>query len=208
MDSTDTDLLLDRARQGDEQALAELFSRYRERLRLAIGLRLDQRLKARVDVSDVVQETYLEAARRLADYLNDPRLPFDLWLRWLAHEKVLALHRQHLYADKRAVRREVPPLPIDASSAVVAALMSREPTPSQAVHAAELAEKMRLALSRLDDDERDLILWRHFEQLQNREIAQMLGASEAATAKRYLRALERLHGLLLDLGVSGTGPSG
>src|SRR5947207_14404806 len=110
MDSTETDQLLERARRGDEQALAELFSSYRERIGLAIGLRLDQRVKARVDVSDVVQETYLEAARRFAAYLNDPQLPFDLWLRWLAHEKVLALHRQHLYADKRAVRHGVPTL--------------------------------------------------------------------------------------------------
>jgi RNA polymerase sigma-70 factor (ECF subfamily) len=202
MDSAETNLLLERARAGDEKALAELFALYRDRLRLAIGLRLDQRLNARIDVSDVVQETYLKAARRFADYLKDPRLPFDLWLRWLAHEKVLALHRQHLYADKRSVQREVPPLPVDASSAVVAALMSKEPTPSHAVNGAELAEKLRLALSRLDEDERNLILWRHFEQLQNREVAQVLGVTEAATAKRYLRALERLHGLLLDLGVS------
>src|SRR5207253_3267580 len=88
MDSTETDLLLERGRRGDELALAELFGRYRERIGLVIGLRLDQRVKSRLDVSDVVQDTFLEAARRLADYLNDPRLPFDLWLRWLAHEKV------------------------------------------------------------------------------------------------------------------------
>jgi RNA polymerase sigma-70 factor (ECF subfamily) len=205
MDSTETDHLLERARQGETQALAELFARYRENLRLAVGLRLDPRVRARVDVSDVVQETCLEATRRLPEYLHNRPLPFDLWLRWLAHEKVLALHRQHLYADKRAVGREVPPLPADASSCMVAGLLGREPTPSRAAVAAELADKLRLALGRLDEDERDMILWRHFEHLLNREIAQLLGVTEAAAAKRYVRALERLRGLLHELGVTGTG---
>jgi RNA polymerase sigma-70 factor (ECF subfamily) len=203
MESADTELLLERARRGDGQALEDLLGRYRERLRLAIGLRLDQRLKARVDISDALQETCLEATRRFDDYLQAPQLPFELWLRWLAHEQVLMLHRKHLYADKRDVRREVPPLPADASSAVLNAVMSREPAPSHAVHAADLADKVRIALGRLDEDERDLILWRHFEQLPNGAIAQLLGISEPASAKRYLRALERLHKILLDLGVSG-----
>jgi RNA polymerase sigma-70 factor (ECF subfamily) len=205
MDPTETDLLLERARGGDSQALAELFARHRERLRLAVGLRLDPRVRARVDVSDVVQDACLEAARRLPEYLHCPPLPFELWLRWLAHEKVLALHRQHLFADRRAVGREVPPLPADASACVVAGLAGREPTPSRAAAASELAEKLRSALGRLDEDERDLILWRHFEHLLNREVAQLLGVTEAAAAKRYIRALERLRGLLHELGVTGTG---
>jgi RNA polymerase sigma-70 factor (ECF subfamily) len=197
--------LLERAGQGEPGAFAELFARYREPLRQAVALRLDRRVLARVDVSDVVQETCMEAARRLADYLAQRPLPFALWLRWLAREQVLAAHRQHLLAEMRAVGREAAPLPAESSVCFVSALLGKEPSPSQAVVAAEAAEKLRLALGQLDDEERDLILWRHFEHLSNREIAQLLGVTEAAGGKRYIRALERLRGLLLGLGVSGPG---
>jgi RNA polymerase sigma-70 factor (ECF subfamily) len=196
--------LLVRARQGEPAAFADLFARHREQLRRAISWRLDRRLAARVDVSDVLQETYLEAARRLPAYLQSPEMPFHLWLRWLAGEKVLAAHRQHLLADKRAVGREVPPLPVDSSAQFVNGLVGQGPTPSRAAAALEAAERLRLALQKLDDLEREIILWRHFEQLTNREIAQLLRIGEAAANKRYIRALDRLRGLLLNLGISGS----
>jgi RNA polymerase sigma-70 factor (ECF subfamily) len=204
-DSPDTRELLGRAGRGEAAAFAELFARYRAQVRQAVALRLDRRLAARVDVSDVLQDTYLEASRRLPDYLARPDLPFELWLRWLAREQVLMAHRRHLLTDKRAVGREAPPLPPDASSVFVSALLGKGPSPSQAVVAAEAAEKLRLALGQLDDDERDLILWRHFEHLSNREIAQLLAVTEAAASKRYIRALERLRGLLVGLGLSRPG---
>jgi RNA polymerase sigma-70 factor (ECF subfamily) len=198
----DTQELLDRARRGDRTALDALFARHRERLRHGIALRLDRRLAARVDVSDVLQETYLEAARRLPDYLARPEMPFGLWLRWLARERVLVLHRRHLGARRRAVGQEVRPLPVDSSAQLVQGLVGPGPSPSQALAAVELAERLRLALQQLDDDERDLLLWRHFEQLSNRDIAQLLRISESAANKRYIRALQRLRGLLAGLGVS------
>jgi RNA polymerase sigma-70 factor (ECF subfamily) len=203
-DAADTEELLERARRGDAAAPDELFARHRERLRQGIALRLDRRLAARVDVSDVLQETYLEAARRLPQYLARPDMPFPLWLRWLARERVLVLHRRHLGAGRRAAGREVRPLPADSSAQLVNGLVGPGPTPSQALAAVELAERLRLALQQLDEDERDLLLWRHFEQLSNREIAQMLRISEAAANKRYVRALQRLRGLLAGLGVSRT----
>jgi RNA polymerase sigma-70 factor (ECF subfamily) len=200
-DPSDDDLLA-QARAGRADAAARLFDRRRERLRRAIRLRLDRRVAARVDASDVLQETYLEAVRRLPDYLERPSLPFDLWLLWLAREQVLQCHRRHLGADKRTAGREVGELPAEASGVFVAAVAGG-PSPSGAAAAAEAAGRLRLALARLDDDERELILWRHFEQLGNREAAQLLGVSEAAASKRYVRALERLRGLLLGLGLSG-----
>jgi RNA polymerase sigma-70 factor (ECF subfamily) len=202
-DAFDTQELLARARRGEQAALEALFGRHREQLRYGIALRLDRRLAARVDVSDVLQETYLEAARRLADYLARPEMPFHLWLRWLARERVLVLHRRHLGTARRAVSQEVQPLPVDSSAQLVRGLVGPGPTPSQALAAVELAERLRLALQQLDPDERDLLLWRHFEQLSNREIAQVLRVSEAAANKRYVRALQRLRGLLAGLGVSG-----
>jgi RNA polymerase sigma-70 factor (ECF subfamily) len=198
----DTQELLARARGGEQAALEALFARHRERLRYGIALRLDRRLAARVDVSDVLQETYLEAARRLPQYLAEPGMPFPLWLRWLARERVQVLHRRHLGADRRAVGHEAGPLPADSSAQLVGGLVGAGPTPSQAVAAVEAAEHLRLALQRLSETERDVLLWRHFEQLSNREIAQLLGIGEAAANKRYIRALQRLRGLLAGLGLS------
>jgi RNA polymerase sigma-70 factor (ECF subfamily) len=193
--------LLDRARRGDRAAVEELFGKHRSRLRRAIALRLDRRVAARADASDVLQETYLEAARRLPAYLEKPELPFYLWLHWLAREKVISLHRRHLGAGKRALGCEVAPLPQDSSVRFLSALMERGPTPSQQLAAAELVKHLGRALERLDRDDRDLILWRHFEQLTARDTALLLQISEAAASKRYVRALERLRRLLVEEGI-------
>jgi RNA polymerase sigma-70 factor (ECF subfamily) len=195
-DVPDTELL-SLARQGRDDALAELFRRHREPLRRALALRLGDRLARRVDVSDVLQETYLEAARRLPDYLSESAMPFYLWLRWLAREQLLMCRRRHL-ADKRDLGREAFCLPIDSSAQFVNGLVGREPSPSQAVAAEELAERLHAALQRLDDDEREIILMRHFEHLTNREIAQLLDITDAAANKRYIRALQRLRGMLIN----------
>jgi RNA polymerase sigma-70 factor (ECF subfamily) len=165
---------------------------------------MDRRVAARVDASDVLQETYLEAFRRLPKYLRQDKMPFYLWLHWIAREKVLALHRRHLGAEKRAVTCEVPLLPADSSATFVSVIIAgREPSPSQALAKTELAERLRLALGQLNNDERDLILWRHFEQLSAHDTAQLLQISEAAAAKRYIRAVERLRAILIGFGVSG-----
>jgi RNA polymerase sigma-70 factor (ECF subfamily) len=195
--------MLEQARQGQPDAIARLFETHRERLRRAIVLRLDRRVAARIDASDVLQETYLEAARRLPADLANPPLPFDLWLHWLAREQVVMCHRRHLGADKRAAAREVAPLPADSSAQLVSGFVGRGPSPSQDAVAAELAERLRQALQQLSDEERDLILRRHFEQLSNREVAQLLQITGAAAGKRYLRALERLREVLVGLGISG-----
>jgi RNA polymerase sigma-70 factor (ECF subfamily) len=154
-ESPETVELLERARRGEPAAFQELFSRHRERLRQAVALRLDPGLARRLDVSDVLQEAYLEAARRLPTYLARPEMPFYLWLWWIAKEKVLAAHRQHLHADKRAIGRELPPLPVDSSAQFVRGAIGKGPTPSQALAAVELAERLRTALRRLDEEERE-----------------------------------------------------
>ncbi len=196
--------LLDQAQNGDQTALEALFKLHSAMLLRAITLRMDRRVAARVDASDVLQETYLEAFRRLPRYLEQQQMPFHLWLYWIAREKVLALHRRHLGAEKRAVTHEAPPLPADSSATFVSTVIAgHDPSPSQALAKAELAERLRQALEQLDDDERDLILWRHFEQLSARETAQLLEISEAAASKRYIRAVERLRTILEGLGISG-----
>jgi RNA polymerase sigma-70 factor (ECF subfamily) len=205
-DAPETRELLDRARRGERPAFEELFERHRERLRHTIAWRLDRRVAARVDVSDVLQDACLEAVRRLPSSLHQPDLPFALWLQWIAREKVAALHRRHLGAARRSAGCEVPLLPEGSSVDLIRSLTGRGgPTPSQAAATQELAERLRLALQHLDEEDRELILWRHFDQLPSRDVARLLGTTEAAVRQRTLRALERLRKALATLGVSGPG---
>jgi RNA polymerase sigma-70 factor (ECF subfamily) len=202
----DTEVLLERIQHGDEAAFNALFQRHRPKLRQMIAWRMDRRLAARVDASDVIQDAYLEAFKRFPKYLQKQDMPFYLWLCWIAKEKLLMLHRRHLGAEKRSVAYEAPRLPVDSSASFVCGIIAgRDPTPSQALAKTELAERLRQALQNLTEDDRDLILWRHFEQLSARDTAQLLQISEAAAGKRYIRALERLRTILLDLGVSAPG---
>lgn len=199
----ETNTLLQKVQGGDQTAFEELFKRHRAKVQRTIALRMDRRVAARVDASDVVQDAYLEAFKRLPKYLQQQEMPFYLWLCWIAREKVLALHRRHLGAEKRTVTYEAPLLPCSASATFVSAMVAGHgPSPSQALAKTELAEQLRLALQKLDNDERDLILWRHFEQLSARDTAQLLQISDVAAAKRYLRAMERLRAILAELGVS------
>jgi RNA polymerase sigma-70 factor, ECF subfamily len=198
----ETKLLLERVKNGDASAFEGLFKRHRAQLHKAIAMRMDRRVAARVDASDVIQETYMEAVKRLPSYLQQEEMPFYLWLLWIAREKVLGLHRRHLGAAKRTVKHEVPLMPVDSSAELVSGLIGRLPSPSQEFAKAELAERLRQAMERLDDDDRDLIIWRHFEQLSTRDMAMLLNITAAAANKRYLRAVEQLRKFLHDLGIS------
>jgi RNA polymerase sigma-70 factor (ECF subfamily) len=198
LEPASNDDLLQRAAAGERAAFDQLVAEHRPRLVRAVALRLDRRVAARIDASDVVQDACIEAFRRLPRYVQAPELPLEAWLLWLAREQVLMAHRKHLLADKRAVGREIAPLPVESSAAVVRSLAGSEPTPSRLVADAELAEQLRRAIGRLDDDDRELILMRHFEQLSNQDVARMLGIEPAAASKRYVRALDQLRELLRD----------
>ena len=201
--SSDTVRLVERARAGDQAALNELFAKHRERLRRMVELRLDRRLQGRVDASDVIQDAYLEAARRLDNYLQDPTMSLFLWLRFLVGERLLILHRQHLGAQMRDARREVSlyrgALPEASSAALAAQLLGKHTSPSEAAVRAEQMLRLQEAVNRLDPLDREVLSLRHFEQLGRSETAQMLGIEEPAAAKRYIRALKRLKDILADM---------
>ena len=175
--------------------------RHRARLRNAVLLRLDRRVRGRVDASDVVQEACLEAARRFDDYRADPKkMSLFVWLRFLTFQKVLELHRRHLGAKRRDARREVP---IDrrprlgATSAALADRIAAGRTgPPAAAEREEKKARLRASLDRMDPIDREVLVLRHFERLRNAEVAEELGLTESAAAKRYVRALERLKRLL------------
>jgi RNA polymerase sigma-70 factor (ECF subfamily) len=202
INSHETEMLVERAKSGDASAFEELFKRHRVRLRKAIAIRMDRRVAARVDASDVIQETYMEAFRRFPNYLKQEKLPFYTWIYWIASQKLIGVHRRHLGAEKRSVQYEAPHMPVDSSAELVSGLIGRLPSPSPELARKELAERLRMALGYLSTTERDLILWRHFENLSARDIARLLDITEAATYKRYVRAVEHLRKILKDLGAS------
>jgi RNA polymerase sigma-70 factor (ECF subfamily) len=200
MNLPDTDQLLEYYRRGDSAAEGRLLQRHRDRLRQMIALRLDRRLRPRIDPSDVLQETLAEAARKLADYARDRPLPFYPWLRRLAWERLVQLHRWHVRTGKRSVRREEAGLPLPDESAVQLAdrLASRGSSPSAPLHQAEMRARVQEALARLSERDREVLVLRYLEHLSTREIAAVLGLAESGVKTRQLRALQRLRDLLDD----------
>jgi len=194
-----TQTLLANAKRGDEAAVGALLERHRESLRRLVRLRLDRRLAARVDASDVVQDVLLEASGRLADYLRDPAMPFHLWLRSMARDRIIDMHRRHRAAEKRSVEKERPlhaHFGDRSSMELAGALKDPELTPAAATLKKELEARFLAALDELSEDDRDILLMRHFEGLGNGEAAEALGLSPAAAGMRHLRALRRLREIL------------
>src|SRR6516225_8356198 len=194
------DLLIDRAAAGDSAALAELFGRYRKRLRTMVRLRLDRRLQGRVDPSDVLQEAYLDVAQQLSSYLAKPEMPFYLWLRLTTGQRLM---RQHLGAAVREAGREVSlhrgALPQASSVSLAAQLMGKMTSASKAVERVEIQLQLQAALNGMDEMDREIIALRHFEELSNAEAAQVLGLEPSAASKRYIRALKRLQEILKSI---------
>ncbi len=208
-DATDLDELLAQAAAGDETALTQLFTRYRKRLKQMIRLRLNRRLQGRIDDSDILQEAYLEAAKRLPEYLAKKPLPFFLWLRRLTGEKLIDAHRRHLGAKMRDAGQDVSlhrgPMPAASSASLAAQLLGHLTSPSQAAIKAETRLRVQEALNGMDPLDREILALRHFEQLSNPEVAETLGLNESTASSRYLRALKRLKDELSHLpGLFGT----
>ena len=199
-DGEHTQELLAGAKAGDNDAIDQLLDRHRDSLRRMIGLRLDKQINRRLDVSDVVQDVLVEANRRLQDYLANPVLAFHLWIRQIAKDRIIDAHRRHRVSAKRSVDREqglVAHGAVDQSTMDLAGqLCDRELTPAAAATQQELALHVQGAIELLDERDKEIILMRHYEQLNNQDIAQALGLTEPAASMRYLRALKRLRKLL------------
>jgi RNA polymerase sigma-70 factor, ECF subfamily len=185
-----------RVEQGDRQALLSLFACHRERLKHIIRLRIDDRLRRRLDPSDVLQEAFLDIARRATAYVAAPAMPPFLWFRWIAGEKLLAMHRRHLGARLGGAGLEVSihrgGLPQASSASLAAMLLGRLTSPTLAARRAEVRRKIQEALDTMDALDREIITLRHFEELSNVEAASVLGLSKTAASNRYVRALKRL----------------
>lgn len=196
----ETELLVQRAASGDEQAWTELLTRHRERLRGMVAVRMDRRLRGRIDPSDVIQETCLTAAQRFDEYAANPPMTFYLWLRWIAGQRLIDQHRRHLGASGRDAGREFSlyhgAFPEATTADLAAHLLGRLSSPSQAAIRAEQTIRLQEALNTLDPIDREILALRHFEQLTNGEAAQILNLDKSAASKRYARALLRLKDIL------------
>ena len=201
--SNETLRLIGLARAGDRQALSALLERHRDRLRRMVELRLDWRLQARIDASDILQDAFLEVASRLDEYLRAPELPLFLWLRLVVGQRLATVHRHHLGTQMRDAGREIAlyrdALPAASSAALAGQLLGRQTSPSQAAVRAEQVVRLQEALNTLDPVDREVLALRHFEQLTAAETARVLGISEEAAAKRYIRALKRLKQILAQM---------
>lgn len=192
--------LLKGVENGDPAAMNQLMDRHREAVRRMVQMRLDHAVSRRVDASDVVQDVLLEASQRLAEYIRSPSMPFHLWLRQLAKDRIIDMHRRHRMAQRRSVDREQNMTSFrgdDQSAADLTALLrDAELTPAASALRKEMEERFVLALDQLDENDREMIIMRHFEHLGNGEVAEALGLSAPAAGMRYLRAIRRLRELL------------
>jgi RNA polymerase sigma-70 factor (ECF subfamily) len=199
-DSSRTTHLAERAAAGDEDALAQLFVRYRDRLARMVQMRMDRRLQGRVDPSDVLQEAYIELARRLPDYVRQPKLSFFLWLRMVTGQRLRQIHRRHLGTAMRDAGRDLTlysgALPEATSMSLAAHLLGRLTTASQAAVRVELQLQLQEVLNSMEPIDREVLALRHFEELTNNEVAETLGISKATASKRYVQALRRLRKVL------------
>jgi RNA polymerase sigma-70 factor (ECF subfamily) len=197
--SADTEELLERAGRGDPAARHQLLIRHRDRLRRMVALRLDHRLAARLDPSDIVQESLAEAHEHLSEYLLRRPLPFYAWLRQFAWERVAKQYQRHVRAQRRSVtREEAPPLPDESVMQLAHRLIASATSPSRRLLREELRDRVRTALGSLKPTDREVLVLRYLEGLSNSETAAVLGVSESTVGMRHLRALERLRILLGD----------
>lgn len=197
---TVTQELLAEVGRGKTEAVNQLLERHRVALRKLVQLRLDRKIARRIDASDVVQDVLLEANERLQEYIANPQMPFHLWLRHLARDRMIDMHRRHRGAQRRSLDRErslaSPQFSDQSSFDLASQLAASELTPAAASIRRELEQRFLSALDLLDDDDRDILLMRHFEQLGNSEAAEALGLSAAAAGMRHLRALRKLRAIL------------
>lgn len=198
--SSSAEELLRRVKAGDSRALAEVFSQHRDRLRRIVEFRLDRRLSGRVDADDILQEAYLNAAQRIQHWDAESATSLFIWLRLIAGQTLAEVHRRHLGVQMRNPAREVSVhggnSPASTSLSLSARLLGNLTSPSQAAVRQETEKQLREALDSMDEIDREVLALRHFEELTNREVAEVLEISQKAASIRYVRALDRLRKVL------------
>ncbi|QEH34820.1 ECF RNA polymerase sigma factor SigD [Aquisphaera giovannonii] len=192
--------LVERALRGDPAARQQLLEHYRGSLTRMVASRLDRRLASRVDPSDVVQDTLADASTRMDDYLRERPVPFLAWLRRLAGERVIDVHRRHIASQRRSIMRE----DRDADrlgeewGRLANRFLANDTSPSNRLAREERRQQVTAALAALPPRDREVLVMRYLEQLSAAEMAEALDVTEGAVKARLLRALIRMRGLLED----------
>jgi RNA polymerase sigma-70 factor (ECF subfamily) len=195
------DALLQQLAAGEESALGGLFALHRDRLWRMVSFRLDPRLTGRIDADDILQEAYVDAARRISSYEHDGQ-SFYVWLRLVVLQTMVDIHRHHLGTQKRDIRREVtkrPTYPEATSVSLIRHLVGKVSSPSQIVVKAESLRQLEEALRQMEPIDQEVLALRHFEELTNTEVSQLLGIEQKAASIRYVRAIARLKNVLAKL---------
>jgi RNA polymerase sigma-70 factor (ECF subfamily) len=191
------------------ELLGALFEEHRARLRRMVDIRMDPRLRGRIDASDVLQDAWLEVADRIDEYVANPQMPFPLWVRFIAGQKLVALHRHHVGTKKRDVRRQRPiefgGAPGATAAGLAYQLIAAGTTPTMAAARGEFRARLVGALESMEPIDREVLVLRHFEQFQNAEVAVILGLAPTTASNRYVRALRRLKDVLAGLGAGDHG---
>jgi RNA polymerase sigma-70 factor (ECF subfamily) len=194
-DLTEIEPLIGRLRAGDQAALGKLFARFRPQLERMAELRLDPRLAARVGASDLLQEAYVDALKRYEHYFEREGVSFYVWLRLIVNQSLIDMHRRHLGTKMRDAGQEAASAPAWAAATSVSLarhLVAQMQTPSQVMRQEETLAQVQAALESLEPLDREILTLRHFEELSNNEVAELLGLQKAAASNRYVRALGRL----------------
>jgi RNA polymerase sigma-70 factor (ECF subfamily) len=200
--------LIERLRQGDAHALAELVSQYRERLWRLVSFRISPRLAGRIDAEDVLQESYLAAAARLQHFFAGSSGSFFVWFRLIVLQTLTDIQRQHFGTQMRDPNREVPfqgaVWSQGTSASLAGQLLASLTSPSQAAMREEMAQQLENAIESMNPMDREILALRHFEELTNQETAEVLGIDQKAASIRYVRALKRLKAILSEIsGIHG-----
>ena len=199
-DNPDHAMQLNDLRDRGEVAVAELFQKHSAQLERMVSFRLDRRLYGRIDPADVLQEAYVEVAKRIESYLADPQVSFFIWIRGLTWQTLLLTHRKHLDVQKRDARQEqslAKQSPGDNTATSIASRLAGSFTsPSQGAIREEQHDRLQLTLEQMDATDREVLALRHFEQLSNKEVSELLGISKTAASNRYMRALVRMKAIM------------
>lgn len=191
---------IEQLRADGQDALAQLFLTYRPRLERMVEFRLDRRLYGRVDAADILQEAYLEISKRLASYLEEPRVSFFVWARQMTWQTLISIHRSNFGVQKRDAARDIQlhgtSYGNETAVSLASKLVGNLTSPSQGAIRDERAHQLRNALESMDKIDREVLALRHFEHLSNKETAEVLEIQKTAASNRYIRALDRLRSIL------------